>query len=190
MTHFSLSIKKRPGFCDVITTETFRTPLRKLYDLRSFQARDENGNLLFTAKAAVVLINTESKRPQRLDKHFPDSFFVCSDQTDFSFSKLVHQDSYEFSQNLTPRFDEIDFNNHVNNTAYTNWAISTIPREYFNSHKLREIEVNFKEESFFGDQITSKLNLTNDGAGLTCNHLICRSDTDKRIGLLRTAWDK
>ncbi len=190
MAHFTLSIEKRPKFNDTIKTKTFRFPLRKLYDLRQFQARDSHGNLLFTAKAALILIHKESKRPQRLDKHFSNSFFDQTETIEFNLNRLTPRNFYESSHELTPGFNDIDFNNHVNNTVYTNWAIDSIPVDYIHSHKLRKIDVNFKGESFLGDRIISKLNITGNESGIKCDHQVCLKDSEKSIALLSTLWEK
>ncbi|WP_420576267.1 acyl-CoA thioesterase [Ekhidna sp.] len=71
-----------------------------------------------------------------------------------------------FTKRITVTKDHLDFNNHVNNLVYMQWALD-ISREHWLSEISEEINekyfwmvrshhVEYKKQAFLGDEITAK----------------------------------
>jgi len=99
-------------------------------------------------------------------------------------------DPYNLTRTFDPLIHDIDYNNHINNTVYSNWAIEAIPHDFRHSHRLKKLEVNFKEESFLEDRISSGLNITHTSAGISCEHKISQRDSHHTIALAKSVWKK
>lgn len=136
---------------------------------RFVELTDQEGNILAQADLLWVLIDINSRRPMPFKKildrvNIPDA---CPALIDAELSTPA-----EFTQTATaeltaPRRD-IDFNGHINNSAYLTWVLDTLPEHMRPAAAPVRFRVNFKRETFAGHPICIEHRL----AGMQTQHTI------------------
>ena len=78
---------------------------------------------------------------------------------------------------LTSRRD-IDFNGHINNSAYLIWALDTLPADLRPAGDMVRYRINFRRESHAGEQ----MQIAHFISGNCSHHLItCEGETRAEI---------
>ena len=57
------------------------------------------------------------------------------------------EEKYTFTASLTTSRRDIDFNGHINNSAYLIWALDTLPQDTIPAGTPRRLRIAFKKES-------------------------------------------
>ena len=87
---------------------------------------------------------------------------------------------------LTARLEDLDSNNHVNNSHFSAWALESLSAERTEGKTLAEIIIYFKAEVRHGDEVLSNLY----PAGQDCYwHILKRPLDDKEIAAVYTKWE-
>lgn len=147
---------------------------------RFVEVRDAEDNVLAQADLLWVLIDVNSRRPMPfkriLDKvNIPDA---CP--------ALIEDElkpSTEYSDTATTEFPaprrDIDFNGHINNSAYLTWVLDTLPDAMRPGSIPARFRVNFKRETFVGHPIR----IEHKRHGNQTYHAIC-SDAELRAEIV------
>mmetsp|Transcript_27115 Transcript_27115/g.67755 ORF Transcript_27115/g.67755 Transcript_27115/m.67755 type:complete len:381 (-) Transcript_27115:564-1706(-) len=51
------------------------------------------------------------------------------------------------------RRSDMDMNGHVNNAVYVEWVLEAVPADMWDSHRLKELELEFRSECNYGDVV-------------------------------------
>lgn len=79
------------------------------------------------------------------------------------FAALAKVD--QMARILVRRADH-DFNDHVNNVHYVEWALEALP-ESFRARSVRELDIVFRQAAHAGDELESRVEIVDD-ANLRC----------------------
>ncbi|PAN04671.1 hypothetical protein PAHAL_1G082800 [Panicum hallii] len=94
---------------------------------------------------------------------------------------------------LTPRWADLDLNQHVNNVRYIGWILESAPISIFENHELASIVLDYKRECGRDSVLQSHTTVFTDcidGSGettLQCEHLLCL-ESGHTIVKARTMW--
>ncbi|RLN08858.1 hypothetical protein C2845_PM11G01100 [Panicum miliaceum] len=94
---------------------------------------------------------------------------------------------------LTPRWSDLDLNQHVNNVRYIGWILESAPISIFENHELASIVLDYKRECGRDSVLQSHTTVFTDcvdGSGettLQCEHLLCL-ESGHTIVKARTMW--
>lgn len=189
---YQLKIDKLPSWNETIEISTFRSPYKKLYEYRFFKGMDAHGNLLFEGKTAWILVDVEKRKPVRLDKHLPqlltDDETILKNEYDFSeLEALTRVDQHAF---FNVGLMDLDFNKHVNNSIYVQWAIEAVPEEILFSSGITEIDIKFIAEALYKDRITSQVQRMEGTPSPCFLHKIIREKDNMELARLKSVWRK
>ena len=106
------------------------------------------------------------------------------------FPSLPAPRNIHSEKSFNVRMHDLDINKHVNNRVIVEWALEVMPAELIGSHELKELEITFKEQAFYGDKIISQCELQYKGEQITAFHHILNSEGNILIAGLRTRWRK
>lgn len=190
MLKYNVRIESFPRWKDQITVKTWRYPHRNLYELREFNILDENGNLMIKALSSWVMMNFNSRKPVRLDRFIPQDMMENQISVDDDFSRLVSFDDPEQERHFNVRMQDIDFNNHVNNSVYIGWAVETVPHDIVTTHNLKQVEINYINEIAYGNKIYSGIKKDGGSDGEAFVHVIQGGEDKRELTRLRTVWEK
>lgn len=85
---------------------------------------------------------------------------------------------------------DLDMNRHVNNVVYIHWALESVADEVAAAMRPADIEVSYRAEAFYGDEILSAVGPAGEDAegSATFLHRITRASDGTELARLRTRW--
>lgn len=169
---------RRPAWKEKVYLRTNTGKASALQAGRFVEMTDESGNVLARADLLWVIINFDTRRPVPLkrtglplDNPNPS---IITEETEFPARPEEPSATAEL---LTTRRD-IDFNGHINNSAYLIWALDTLPADLRPAGEMVRYRINFRRESHAGEQ----MQIAHFISGNCSHHLItCEGETRAEI---------
>jgi acyl-ACP thioesterase len=190
LSQLSLKMSEYPKWHDFLSIKTWptkrTTPLRAYRDFALF---DDTSRETGKASSMWLLLDKESRRPVKIqsflnkytsDGHSPD--LLCPIEKDL-FDKQNSQISSRISK---VRASDIDYNFHVNNVCYLEWALEAILPEVRLRNFMSEFDVHFIREAKIFTLVTSECRLVDQKNNVFLHRI---SDADENVlALMRTTW--
>lgn len=140
-----------PKWQDMVTIKTWPRGIEGLRAYRDFEIF-MGGKKIGESVATFMVLDGTSRRPIRPE--LPDLLKNGHPHAlSFTPQKVELPENMELKNTIDVRNSDLDMNNHVNNTKYSQWILDTIPLEYHRKVLLREFEMNFLAETHLGDRI-------------------------------------
>jgi acyl-ACP thioesterase len=176
---------------DTIHVKTWPSTRGGLFSCREFEMSDSSGNLFSRATSSWAVLNLASRKPVRLEECLPEYPLIARRALDDDFASLPHfpnapDGTFREIPFLVRRSDQ-DSNRHVNNTIYCDWALEAVSDDVAAGH-LKSLEVSFRAEAMYGDNILSQCVSTRLGDETECLHRIVNSGDMRELARLRTCW--
>lgn len=185
-SNYHIKINSLPQMHQKVMVVSWPAVENKLTAIREFQVVNKLGEILVNASSQWVLISAEKKRPVFLRDNLPEYTIVPERvlQTDFPKMKEIERTDYEAE--FTVRFDDIDLNNHVNNAVYILWATEAVKPEFRMSHIPSELEVTFKKECLWGEEVAIKTQMEDKKS----MHSIVSKKDGRELCRIDITWQK
>jgi len=188
LQRFYLEINRLPEDDTRFTIETRPSGADRILAYRDYRVMDEDGECLALATSSWVVMDLESRRPVAITDEIRELGSQFGPR--YIEAPKTRQQAFEPAPD-TPIFrvrkHDLDLNGHVNNVRYIEWALESVPNELFLSGNLRTLDITFKAECFFGDEIISAQRQADPE---TYEHTLLKASDQKVVSLLRTTWDK
>jgi acyl-ACP thioesterase len=82
------------------------------------------------------------------------------------------------------RRSDHDFNDHVNNVHYVEWALEAVP-ESFRERLTTCLDIVFRQSAHAGDELESRVEIVDDS---TLRHAIVRKSDEALLATAETGW--
>lgn len=153
LSRIHVKIGQLPKWGDEIHVETWPCSLVGPFFRRDFIFYNQLDEVICNGVSGWLLLNSESMRPQRADKlGIPLPFNEGKFALDVFPERLNgNADKTVFSKKIL--YNEIDVNNHVNNTRYLDWVMDCFDAEFYMKHRLRNFTLEFLGEMHWGDEV-------------------------------------
>lgn len=142
----------------------------RLVALRDFRLFAADGDPILEGVSEWLTVDLAAQRIVRPSEDFarlvpPDVARVALAAADGhgKFASLAKVD--QAARILVRRADH-DFNDHVNNVHYVEWALEALP-ESFRARSVRELDIVFRQAAHAGDELESRVEVVDD-ANLRC----------------------
>ncbi len=189
ISRYQIEIKATPKWRDEIWIETWRTPVKNLYELRQFRIIDRNARELITARAFWVMVKKENSRPVRLSRYLSDGFLQQNTPSATEiFPNLKSPGRIDFELPFKIRMHDLDLNHHVNNAVYVEWAVETVPETLLLNYRPETINVTFHRESFYGNAIVSRTQILETREGPQTLHSILGKEGTMELARISILW--
>ncbi|MFZ5572821.1 MAG: acyl-[acyl-carrier-protein] thioesterase [Thermodesulfobacteriota bacterium] len=185
---YHATIRAYPRWNEPIHLETWRCPHKNLYELRIFEIRSGAGELLVTGKSIWVMIHFPTKRPVRLSRLMTPELLAPPRQIDNDLPEIPACGEGNPETVFRIRRSDLDFNGHVNNTAYIEWALETGPETVILNRLPADIDVHYISDAGYGDMIASQAQAQPDCPGPAFLHRIMRRSDNRELSRLRIVW--
>lgn len=175
---YDVKIIRYPKYGEKLKAVTVAKGFKKFYAIREYSIYDEDGNKVVEAQAIFFLINIEKRKTMRIPEDQYKAYGLESDiKEPFKIERLEKLEESTYEKEFKIRYSDIDFNRHVNNAKYVEWAIESLPIEVVRDFKLENIKVTFEKECTYGEEIRalSSVRKEEDGS-LTSIHRIESKD--------------
>jgi len=135
-------------------------------------------NIIAKGSSVQLIADLKNRHPQRITEianKFEKEPECALGESPFQKIRIPAGEKTQTTQVV--RFDDLDFNMHLNNVKYVPRALESIPLEYRHRHKLLSYQIKFMHETFFnntvlseayrdGDQFFHRLSRVEDGVEL------------------------
>jgi acyl-ACP thioesterase len=135
-----------------VRVATWPAGRHRIFAVREFQLHDAAGAELLRATSAWALMNLESRRPARLDPHLPVFSRHPRRMVEDGFPPLPPPYPQAGRTVFRAAGDDIDLNDHVNNTVYLGWGLRSAPAAARCWNPV-ELEAAFLDEARLGDEV-------------------------------------
>ena len=158
---------RRPKWKEEVSLRTNTGQASPLQARRFVEMSDKAGEVIGRADLMWVIIDMNTRRPVPLKRADLDVPAVCPPSITAEPLKFPEDQAEDLGTAyfVTSRRD-IDFNGHINNSAYLTWAIDTMPNSL--GREPRRIHVAYKHESMVGEPLC----VVHRAAGLLSQHRI------------------
>ena len=187
---YNVSIHRAPFWNEKLTIKSWRHPYKNLYELRRFDIIDQSEAVIIEGLSSWIMMDFNSRRPIRLSRFIPESLMESKKTIEENFPKIAKVEHPDMEKIFNVRMQDIDFNNHVNNSVYIGWAVETIPAKILQNYKLKHVSVNYINEIAYGNKIFSKAQFFEDAETPTFLHSISGGENNKELTRLKTSWEK
>ena len=148
-----LSIADYPKWDTPLILSTWRYPYRKLYEIRAFEGKNKDDQVLFSGKCSWVMIHLENKKPLRLNKHLPEPLLCNYVEIDHNFESIMPPEKHDCKSDIEIRMHHLDFNQHVNNTFYLQWALENVPIDIQTRLLPTHVDIRFTSDAHLGNHL-------------------------------------
>jgi len=154
LSRFRFEVQQYPAWGDSVTLQTWPRGIKSLFAFREFELHDETGARIAAGSSAWVVLDSVSKRPQKLHKLLPSlAAFDGEAALGRDPEKLDDNETWESDCPITVRYTDIDVNQHVNANRYIGWVLDAYPAGFHIQHSLRVLDVNYLSETLEGEQV-------------------------------------
>lgn len=143
-------IVRRPAWKETVYLRTNTGKASSLQAGRFVEMTDQEGNVLARADLQWVIIHFDTRRPVPprrvglpLDKPCPVLGTPLQEPT--------WPENSAMSVDICSSRRDVDFNGHINNSAYLIWALDTLPPELKPGTEVLRYRINFRGESHAGE---------------------------------------
>ncbi|XP_042505535.1 palmitoyl-acyl carrier protein thioesterase, chloroplastic-like [Macadamia integrifolia] len=147
-----------PSWGDDIQVETWLIPSETNGERLGWIIHDcKTGKILTRATSVCVMMNKEtrkiSKIPEEVSREWKTYYMECppisipDDEDDGSrIAKFDYNRMDYVRTGLTPRWNDLDANQHMNNVKYIGLMLESVPVSMLKRHEICEIEIEYRRE--------------------------------------------
>jgi medium-chain acyl-[acyl-carrier-protein] hydrolase len=145
-------INRMPHVGERITIKTYPAPAKAFIYPRHYSVVDEEGNTIIRGISLWALLDKATHKPTFPAKNginpiglsFPDELpwppSLALGQVSLKETRLV-------------RYSDLDFNGHMNNVRYLDYALDSEKSTYFDTAVIKELQINFSTETQLGEEM-------------------------------------
>ncbi|KAF3441951.1 hypothetical protein FNV43_RR15867 [Rhamnella rubrinervis] len=201
VTKMQVLVDRYPTWGDVVQVDTWVSSSGKNGMRRDWIIRDcGSGDILTRASSVWVMMNKLtrklSKIPEEVRREI-EPYFVNSDpvveEDSRKLTKLDNETADFVHSGLSPRWSDLDINQHVNNVKYIGWILESAPLAMLESHELCAMTLEYRRECVRDSVLQSLTAVSGAGisnlvnSGIECQHLL-RFEEGAEIVRGRTEW--
>ncbi|MCX8159888.1 MAG: thioesterase [Candidatus Saccharicenans sp.] len=153
VSRYHVLVDRYPRMGEKVIIKTWASGKHGYYALRDFEITDSGGKRIAAATSSWMIIELEGRRPVRVENLFPDELILQERALNDDFPTLPIVERLDHKTTFRVLFEDLDYNRHVNNVVYSRWAVEGMAREVLFASRPRELEINYRSEAFYGDEI-------------------------------------
>lgn len=179
---------------DRISVQTWPAALDRLYAYRDFLIFDKNGGQIGRATSNWVLIDLEKRAPVRMNGHVEELYrehYKTAPPRALVMDRVrpVRPEGETLCCPARWRVSDLDTNSHINNTSIIELTLESAGLAAWENRVPMMLDIEFKAESRYGDELLSETSFTDNGGIVTGAHRLVRISDGKEISVARTAWE-
>ncbi len=160
-----------PHWKDKVIFETWHKGLERLFFLRDFTLKAEDGTALAEATTSWLTLNLDTRKLVRDSSMAREDMAVKVNAVEEPCDKVRMPAGVvpEFVRTHEVVYSDVDFNGHTNNAMYAFWAIDAIGNDFMLEHELKDFYINFNHETKCGDLVSIfRYRTEEDGRPVVC----------------------
>jgi len=190
LSRHHLRIHRYPGLGERLEVMTWLSGKHGYFALRDFEVSGGVGDAVLSATTSWMVIDLEKKQPVKVDALLPSDYVLERRALPDEFASLPVPDAREAEARFRVETGHLDFNRHVNNAVYVHWALEALPFDIQTKRRPVDIEISYRAEAFYGDEILSAAqSLPGGDGGPVFLHQILNASSGIELARLRTRWE-
>ena len=188
LLHYQIKINSLPKDGELVRAHTWAAGYKRAQADRDFSMTDLDGNELAYASSRWVVMDTERRRPAKLDPDFFDAYVIpdAREVAEAEYAISIPEDAEEISrETFEVKRRDTDTNGHVNNAVYIEWAMDSVPDELYDAADPKEIRVTYKKECRKGDMVT---NICQRSGNEVFSTFVDADDPSKTLCVVYSRW--
>ena len=174
---------------DEMRGRTWPSGTQGRYALRDFQLFNGKGKSIAVGTSSWMVLDLEKRKPVKFEDLFDTRPFLNSVRAlSDEFLPLPEIEGFDLEKEFQVRYSDLDVNQHVNHVAYIDWGLESIPESVLLKAYPVKIEVGYRREVFYGDQVFSRAKQAEKGVEPIFHHQIFSGKDDVEIARMRTKW--
>jgi acyl-ACP thioesterase len=153
LSRIRVEIDQLPKWGEEIHIETWPCSLVGPFFRRDFLFYNQQNEIICKGVSGWLLLSAETMRPQRSDRLSIELPFNEGKYAVEVFPERLNglAEVPVFSKKIL--YNEIDVNNHVNNTRYLDWVMDCFDSDFYREHRLDGFTLEFLGEMHWGDEV-------------------------------------
>jgi medium-chain acyl-[acyl-carrier-protein] hydrolase len=190
LSRYHLKVLRYPLYEARVMVSTWPSATQGIFALRDFEMADEKGQVFLMATSSWILLDLGKKQPIRLNESFPGRMVLERRALDDDFKPFPQLRQPEIELTFPVLRKDLDFNRHVNNAVYVQWALEAVPEVISNSMRPLDVEVSYRAEAFSGDRVISRAGRQSGETPPVFLHQISNEATGAELTRLKTVWSE
>jgi acyl-ACP thioesterase len=189
LSRYHVLVHRFPALGERLEVTTWPSGTHGYYALRDFDVSAAAGPVL-TATSSWMVIGLEKKQPVKIDEVIDVPYALDKRALDDPFPPLPVLSARESEVRFRVEAGHLDWNRHVNNAVYVQWALEGVPADILMSRRPADIEISYRAEALYGDEVLSVAQrLAGESSGPAFLHQIINASTGAELARLRTRWE-
>ena len=156
LSRVNIKFVNTPLWREDVTLTTWHKGADRLFFLRDFIMKDNQGRERVKATTSWLVLNLETRRLVR-DPLLMEEGTVCTEnviETPADKVQMPKDIQAEHVLEHTVAYSDIDMNGHTNNAMYMQWAMDAVDYATASSKPVKEVTINFNHETTAGDAVS------------------------------------
>jgi len=191
ISRLHLKINSYPHLGNIVFFETWPSKLDGKFAIREFRVTDKNKKVLASATSSWAVLDIKSRKLLYIPEFITKSFQVNEERIlNDKFEKLAELKRHSLEKKFKVRFSDLDQNQHVNYVIYIDWITETVPDKILRDYILAELEISYRSECHYGDEVISKSEKTKEDKDFGFIHSLKSVKNNKELVRAKTIWTK
>ena len=189
LSRYHVLIHRYPALGARLEVVTWPSGKHGYFAIRDFEASDGAGPVI-SATSSWMVIGLETKQVVKVEDVVGPRYAVEKRALDDPFASLPVLSARESELRFRVETAHLDWNRHVNNAVYVQWALEGVPPDVLMRRRPMELEVSYRAEALYGDEVLSVAQRVPEGeSGTAFLHQILNAATGTELARLRTRWE-
>jgi len=189
LSRYHVLFHRHPAVGERLEVTTWPSGKGGFFATRDFEVADASGGAVLSATSSWMIIGLERKQPLKVEDIIDVPYAVDKRALEDPFASLPVPAARDGELRFRVESAHLDWNRHVNNAVYVQWALEGVPPEVLMKSRPIELEVSYRAEAFYGEEVLSVVQAISDaGAGPVYLHQILNAASGTELTRLRTRW--
>ena len=190
LSRYHVVVHRYPALGARLEVTTWPSGKRGRFATRDFEVADGAGGPVLSATSSWMVLDLALKKTLDVESVVGPAYALERRALDDPFAALPALSAADAEARFRVEASHLDWNRHVNNAVYVQWALESVPREVLFGRRPVDIEVAYKAEAVFGDEVAAAVQrLSVPGPGDAFLHRITNPATGTELARLRTKWE-
>jgi acyl-ACP thioesterase len=181
-----IRIDNIPKWGETVFVHTWPSGKDRLVYIRDFKIINQKQEVVCMARTKWFALDLKRRRPQNVDSYFNYDLTGAEQVFSHELTKLEPVQTDQSIKSVQVESCDLDVNEHVNNVKYIEWILESFPLEFYKEKEIKEFEINYLAEAFYGNQLIVSSEKKDEG---NYNHKIIRKEEPKELCRARTFWE-
>lgn len=155
LSRIHVKFDRLPLWKEELSIDTWHKGNDRLFGFRDYSVKDKRDIEIISATSSWLIIDYKTRKLQRIETLIGNEFkgALAKHAIEEPASKIAKPSQLKLCNSKVVSISDIDINQHTNNARYLEWAIDSIDPEISTKAKIKELWMNFNNESLLGEKI-------------------------------------